>query len=163
VIDGNTHAVDVNHHLWLLSEQDCDLAQTLEDDSEKLFELRTIRSHGGDVPSAITGAKARIDRTACLVAMDVSTKVTARRLTANVANRTVMPAERRTAIKTWLGFRYDRPAVPDEALQNTPARLKPEAAITAINVVRLLRCPPHVPCRRTPLPTGRCQRRGRGS
>jgi hypothetical protein len=46
--------------------------------------------------------------------MDASTKVTAGWLTANVATRTVMPPERRVAIKTWLGFRYDRPAVPDE-------------------------------------------------
>jgi hypothetical protein len=114
LIDGKTEAIDVAHGRWFLSEQDCDLSQTLEDDSEKLFELRAIRSHGGDVPSAITGAKARIDRTTCLVAMDLSTKVTARWLTVNVANRTVIPPERRAAIKTWLGFRYDRPAVPDE-------------------------------------------------
>ncbi len=117
-IHTNTGNVDclatIAHGQWLLAEQDCDLEQTPAEDGEKLFELRAIRAHDGKVPSSIGGRETRIDADRCLVAMDIVAKVTARWLTAHADSRTQIPPNRRRAIKTWLGFRYDRPAVPAE-------------------------------------------------
>jgi hypothetical protein len=114
---------DIKHDLWLLAEQDCDLAQTSDDDTEKLFELRAVRNHDGDVPSSIVGAKVRIDNDRCIVAMDLIAKVTATWLTNNVSSRTDLDGSRRRQIKTWLGYRYDRPAVPQQFV-DAHARIK---------------------------------------
>lgn len=105
---------DVEHDVWLLAEQDCDLNQTEDSDIEALFELRAVRTHDRDVPSGIIGSRVRIDDTRCIVAMDHTVKVTAAWLTANAIHREKPAEERRREIKTWLGFRYDRPAVPKE-------------------------------------------------
>jgi hypothetical protein len=113
-VDGDFCSVDIEHDLWLLAEQDCDLDQTTDTDTEKLFELRAVRQHTGDVPSNIVGTRVRIDEHCCLNAMDHTTKVTAAWLTANIKKRQNIPAQRRRYVKTWLGYRYDRPAVPKQ-------------------------------------------------
>jgi len=116
-VDGCPRHQDEDHDLWLLTEQDCDLDQTLDSDTDRLFELRAVREHAGDIPSNIVGAEVRIDDTHCLKAMDHAVKVTATWLMANVENRVDTAEKRRREIKTWLGYRYDRPAVPKEFVE----------------------------------------------
>lgn len=75
--DGVPRTKDLVHDLWLLTEQDCDLAQADEKDTNRVFELRAVREHDGDIPSGITGSRMRINRTQCLHALDISAKVSA--------------------------------------------------------------------------------------
>ena len=49
--------------------------------------------------------------------MDHTVKVTAAWLSAHIAHRKDTAKIRRREVKTWLGYRYDRPAVPEEFLQ----------------------------------------------
>ena len=114
VKDGIVQIDNVVHDLWLLTEQDCDLDQTEEDDVEKIFELRAVRGHAGNIPSGIKGSQVRIDDTRCLNATDIVAKVKASWLTKNKGAKSDIDPDTRREIKTWLGYRYDRPAVPKQ-------------------------------------------------
>jgi hypothetical protein len=110
--DGVQRTSELVHGLWLLAEQDCDLAQTDVGDIAKQFELRAVRYHEGDIPRGITGGRMRINATQCVHALDIVTKVTATWLAANFENAISVDPETRREVKTWMGYRYDRPAVP---------------------------------------------------
>lgn len=102
------------HDLWLLADQDCDLAWRAMIDGPVSFlaELRPVRV---DDPPSDWGIRSHT------LLLDG----TGRYVTANSPNVRVTPAvvgsaehigcmdpDSRVRLKTWLGLRYDRPAVP---------------------------------------------------
>lgn len=56
----------------------------------------------------------RINGTECLHALDVTVRVSAAWLADNYGNAVAVDPDTRREVKTWLGFRYDRPAVPTQ-------------------------------------------------
>ena len=100
--------------LWLLATQDCDLDQTPCTNSTRQFELRPVLSRTKD--DKLDGLRSRtILVNDELVLRSDSKKLTlsARALNSLKGKREDdLDEERRVQIKTWLGLRYDRPAVP---------------------------------------------------
>jgi len=102
--------------LWLLATQDCDLAQTPRTNTTRQFELRPVLPRTND--DKLDGLRSRtILVKDDLVLRSDSKKLT---LTARALNSLKEKREddvdedRRVQIKTWLGLRYDRPAVPEQ-------------------------------------------------
>lgn len=113
---------------WIVATQDCDLAGAdLNDDGRRhAVELRPIRT--ADPPTDL-GIRSRcflLERGGPdhLCAEDPRLHLSPCRL-ARVPIIIVLPDERIVALRTWLGLRYDRPAVPPErvALMKAVARL----------------------------------------
>lgn len=107
---------DEQFGLWLLATQDCDLAQTPHTNSTRQFELRPVLPRTND--DKLDGLRSRtILVKDDLVLRSDSKKLT---LTARALNRLKeqreddLDEDRRVQIKTWLGLRYDRPAVPEQ-------------------------------------------------
>jgi hypothetical protein len=100
--------------LWLLATQDCDLDQTPCTNSTRQFELRPVLARTRD--DKLDGLRSRtILVKGELVLRSDSKKLTlsARALNSFKGRREDdLDEERRVQIKTWLGLRYDRPAVP---------------------------------------------------
>jgi hypothetical protein len=113
--DGREQTVDFEHDLWFLATQDCDLAQTKTTDATKKLELRPIFAK--EKTDAVDGIRSKVVKvTDDLVLRADSPRImlTARALTALKNKREDLKDEtRRREIKTWLGLRYDRPAVPE--------------------------------------------------
>lgn len=104
----------VDHDDWVLVQQDCDLAWNAVAGSDSLLELRPVFH---DDPPAnwgirdarllldVTGAHLRSEAAAVRVTPDV----------VSMAGHATCPVPSfALRLKTWLGLRYDRPAVPQE-------------------------------------------------
>jgi hypothetical protein len=100
--------------LWLLATQDCDLDQTPCTNSTRQFELRPVSERTPD--DRLDGLRSRtVLVTDQLVLRSDSKRLTlsARALNTLKGKREeALDEERRVQIKTWLGLRYDRPAIP---------------------------------------------------
>lgn len=105
-----------SHPAWVLVTQDCDLAFWETTLTEPLVELRA--RHPVPDPSAEWGIRSRILRlneTECVLGdeppihLPPAALVT---LTDGMLQPGVLSSDRTFALKTWLGYRYDRPAVP---------------------------------------------------
>ena len=100
---------------WILVTQDCDLARA-DTTSESLVELRPVetpirgqRIQGIASKILIVAGQFRLD------AQDPRAMITARALaTFEELRDNSLSSEQTREMKTWLGLRYDRPAVPDE-------------------------------------------------
>ncbi len=109
-----------DHDRWAVASQDCELDLTETTDTEPTIELRPV--YTDDPPSdwGIRSARCRLTDTEHVVSASPRAVVSAAVLTAALqvgAPRHDVPAVRRLAFTTWLGLRYDRPAVPPELLQ----------------------------------------------
>lgn len=105
------------HGRWVVATQDCDLAQTEEDDAEPTIELRAVFSDSPPPDWGLRSAKLRLTETEFVVSAGPRPVVSAAVLTALLASgheRREVDENRRLAFTTWLGLRYDRPAVPDD-------------------------------------------------
>lgn len=111
---GRVHHVGGTHDNWVVASQDCDLNSCDPTMEEPLVELRQvmvltdaanwgIRSHrlclsettytSSEVPAAFISPVALVSLTSAAPPLEIGD-------------------QRKSAFKTWLGYRYDRPAVP---------------------------------------------------
>jgi len=106
-----------SHGLWAVATQDCDLAQADDADSGPVIELRPLYRNGAPPDWGIRSAKLRLTDHEYAQANAPRLTVAPAVLTAILAlgaNRRETSESRRQAFTTWLGLRYDRPAVPDD-------------------------------------------------
>jgi hypothetical protein len=96
--------------------QDCDLDKTNLTDNDPCIELRPIYINDPPNDWGIRSEKFKLFEKDYIESSSPRLMVSALLLT-NVmkkqANLEELPEDRRIALKTWLGLRYDRPAVPD--------------------------------------------------
>lgn len=111
-----------DHDRWVVATQDCDLAYTDVMDIAPTVELHPVFHHSPE-PNTDWGIRSRtfvLSEDEHVFSPSPHTLVSAALLTAVTSGLTprheALPEDRARAYKKWLGFRYDRPAVPDELL-----------------------------------------------
>lgn len=107
------------HSRWVVVSQDCDLDQTDEVFSEPTIELRPVYTEGPPTDWGIRSSRFLLTQSEYLESSSPRSVVAAAVLSALVvggAERRDISPGRRLALKTWLGLRYDRPAVPPDLL-----------------------------------------------
>ena len=109
------------HGIWIVATQDCDLVQFDVSHPDDVVELRPIFEHAPPATRGIRSQKCLLIGNRYVEARSRRTMVSPQALTSllasGVARRDDSVAnnvEGKTAFKTWLGLRYDRPAVPPE-------------------------------------------------
>lgn len=106
------------HGVWVVAEQDCNLAGADADDSEARIEVRPVYIQDPPTYWGIRSRRFRLDQAGRYV-QDQTPKVSVSPavLTFAVTTREPpLPSALALAFKTWLGLRYDRPAVPDHLI-----------------------------------------------
>jgi hypothetical protein len=105
-----------SHDLWAVATQDCDLDRADTGDADPGIELRPLFARDPPTDWGIRSAKLRLTdheyADANAPSLTVSPQVLTTILESGAARREV-EFSRRQAFTTWLGLRYDRPAVPD--------------------------------------------------
>lgn len=103
------------HGVWVVAEQDCNLAGADADDAEARIEVRPVYMLDPPTDWGIRSRRFRLDEAGrYLEDQTPKVLVSPEMLTSAVATREqLLPSPRALAFKTWLGRRYDRPAVPD--------------------------------------------------
>lgn len=117
----------VDHDEWVLVAQDCDLAWNSVSGSDSLVELRPVYRETPPQEWGIRSSKFRLDEDGAYL-LDSSPAVRVEPDVVLAATHSCTehsePAQR---LKTWLGLRYNRPAVPQEYVplaQDIAKRLK---------------------------------------
>ena len=107
------------HAVWIVVTQDCDLAGAASDAETPCIEVRPVATVDPPPPWGVRSRRLRLIGTACLVADSERSVLSPRALhvLAGPHRREPLPPGRLAALKTWLGLRYDRPAVPDELVR----------------------------------------------
>lgn len=103
------------HDRWVVATQDCDLDHSGSDDATATIELRPVFTDDPPLDSGIRSFKFRLTETEYVHATSPRTMVSPSVLStirAGSGHDGEPPPERQRAFKTWLGRRYDRPAVP---------------------------------------------------
>lgn len=110
------------HNRWVVATQDCDLAFTDSSNAEPTVELHTVFRHDSD-PNTDWGIRSRrfvLSENEHVVSPSPHTLVSAAVLTvirSSPGSRVEpLPDLRVVAFKRWLGYRYDRPAVPEQCV-----------------------------------------------
>lgn len=114
VVDNQPMPLDTDHGLWLLVDQDCDLAwrALIGQDDPHLVELRPVFVSGAPTDWGIRNQQFRLDQEGrYLKAAAPAVRVTPD-LLATATHLACLNEASQQRLKTWLGFRYDRPAVP---------------------------------------------------
>ncbi len=115
--DGRPCRDQSDHGSWAVASQDCDLDKTDADHHEPTVELRAVFTDKPPEDWGLRSWRLRLTETDYVVSHGPRTVVSAAVLTALVqdgSERRDVDASRRLAFTTWLGLRYDRPAVPPE-------------------------------------------------
>jgi hypothetical protein len=105
------------HDLWAVATQDCDLDSAETDSAEPLIELRPVYTDDPPADWGIRSSRFLLTDTEYLWSQGPRTTVCPAVLTALLGAghaRRDLPAGRWLPFVTWLGLRYDRPAVPPE-------------------------------------------------
>ena len=107
------------HKRWVIANQDCDLDMTSAANPEPTIELRPVYTEDPPQDWGLRSARLRLTEGDYVKSESPRTHVSAEVLTALKASGSaiISPSfHRRQAFTTWLGKRYDRPAVPPELL-----------------------------------------------
>lgn len=113
--DGHPTRDHNEHDRWIIATQDCDLDATESDDNAATIELRAVFVDDPPPNWGLRSAKLRLTDADYVVSLGARTVVSAAVLTAVAGNERIdLSEQRRLAFKTWLGLRYDRPAVPPD-------------------------------------------------
>lgn len=115
-LDEHGRIVDRVHTFerWVVCTQDCDLRRSESDSHDELIEIRPVLSEGVPDNWGIRSARLRLNLTCYVDAGQPKAHITPRCLSSFAERRESELSNSRTlAFKTWLGLRYDRPAVPD--------------------------------------------------
>lgn len=119
-----------SHGLWVVASQDCDLDGAECSAIEPLIELRPVYTHDPPTDWGIRSNRLRLTDTDYVIASSPRQHV-APSLLANLIGRGTQPRlpenVRKQAFTTWLGLRYDRPAVPQK-LVTLARRISKEVA-----------------------------------
>jgi hypothetical protein len=115
-VEDEVRPIDLDHELWVVASQDCDLNALTLSDKRPLIELRP--GHEGEQPQdwGIRSRRVRLTDEVHVNADDPHVHLSANVLASYASDISVVHPERALAFKTWLGLRYDRPAVPTKAV-----------------------------------------------
>lgn len=105
----------VEYDRWVVCTQDCDLRSSGTEAGEPTIELRAVQSRDPPTDWGVRSRRFRLTESAYVDAQIPRCHVEPRLLHSFTSERESLPLDARLrAFKTWLGLRYDRPAVPDE-------------------------------------------------
>jgi hypothetical protein len=113
---GEPEPVNHSHSRWVVAAQDCDLAGADHTSAEPCIELRPVYTDSPPQDWGIRSARFLLTTGEYVVSSAPRLSVAPTVLTALVAGdieRHRPDPSRSQAFTTWLGLRYDRPAVPD--------------------------------------------------
>lgn len=121
VVDGTVEEVVHTHDLWLIAEQDCDLAWRAilrEDADEFLIELRPVFTDAPPTDWGIRNQKFLLsaDDGRHLLANAPAVRVTPQ-VIVTADHVACLDGDHQLRLKTWMGLRYDRPAVPQRYMK----------------------------------------------
>ena len=104
-----------NHDLWVVVTQDCDLYKWKPTDLDPVVEIRPVFLRNPPQDWGIRSAKLRLNGELYMEADQPRLHLSPAALTTfESGRRAPLSNDRIVALKTWLGKRYDRPAVPSE-------------------------------------------------
>lgn len=118
--EGNAETRKDVHDTWLVATQDCNLARAKERTNSATIELRQVLDESPPDTWGIRARKFLLDEERGHYLLDdkpttyVSPRYLARLDSGTLVYR--LPETRVPALKTWLGNRYDRPAVPEDLI-----------------------------------------------
>jgi len=113
-VEGRAAQHTVDHDEWAIVAQDCDLAWNSVAGSDSLVELRPVYREDPPDSWGIRSGKFRLsDDGAYLVDHQATVKVEPD-VVRNAEHACADEHEPARRLKTWLGLRYDRPAIPQE-------------------------------------------------
>jgi hypothetical protein len=116
-VSGRPERSSVPHGVWVIATQDCDLDRAEADDPDPSIELRPLFIRDCPTDWGIRSARLRLTDEEYAQAnsprLTVGPNVLTAALASGAVRRDILPARRR-GFTTWLGLRYDRPAVPNE-------------------------------------------------
>lgn len=112
--DGVAHRQDVEANLWVVVSQDCDLFLSPVSDDNPRIELRPVYTASPPHNWGIRSRKLRLTPDRYIESESPRVMVSARLLDALRDSREdeILDEARIVAMTTWLGLRYNRPAVP---------------------------------------------------
>lgn len=117
--EGGVRSISRSYGIWMVVTQDCDLADRTDDDGQSEIELRPLFSTDGPAMLGIRSRKLRVSpsRAEYLLAESPRCMISPAALThlllSGVTREEWLSDDELLALKTWLGLRYDRPAVPE--------------------------------------------------
>ncbi len=115
--DGLPEVLTEQHRDWVVASQDCDLDFAEADSNDATIELRPVFSEDPPDNWGIRSHFLRLDETRYVLAGVARCHVAPSVLVHFEAEREGPLSDIRTrAFTTWLGLRYDRPAIPDSLL-----------------------------------------------
>ena len=113
---GRPERCSTNHGLWVVATQDCDLDRAEVDAPDPIVELRPVYTQSCPTDWGIRSAKLRLTDAEYIEANSPRASVAPNVLTTALdagMTRRELSFGRRQGLATWLGLRYDRPAVPN--------------------------------------------------
>jgi len=112
---GQVRACSGTHRTWVVASQDCDLNDWETTRTEPLVELRArITAEDPDTEWGIRSRVVRLTETEGVHSDSAPLRISPAALVARGRPADVITPARGIAFKTWLGRRYDRPAVPED-------------------------------------------------
>jgi len=115
-VSGTPTRVQTEHSRWIIATQDCDLDNTESDDGRPMVELRPVLIDDPPPDWGIRSVRFRLTETEHINGLSREPMVSAAVLSAiyvGGGRDADISAARQRGLKTWLGRRYDRPAVPE--------------------------------------------------
>lgn len=106
------------HGVWVVAEQDCNLAGADADDAGARIEVRPVYMRDPPTDWGIRSKRFRLDDSGRYLQDQAPKLLVSPAVLTSVAGtrESPLPSARALAFKTWLGLRYDRPAVPDHLI-----------------------------------------------
>jgi hypothetical protein len=99
---------------WVVCDQECDLTNASSDSDEVLVEIRPVLSVNNPSDWGIRSRRLRLTESTHVDHAMPKVQITAHALAQLASNIEEIPNDdRQRAFKTWLGLRYDRPAIPE--------------------------------------------------
>lgn len=111
--DGSVQANSLQFRLGVICTQDCDLSSSASTAGDPPIEVRPVRVGGAPNDWGIRSRTLRLSDEEHVSAEDPRAFVSPRFLVDHCTHRRVVEDGRAVALKTWLGLRFDRPAVPE--------------------------------------------------
>jgi hypothetical protein len=112
---GSVETEAASHESWVVAAQDCDLNSWPHDDPSPVVEIRPVFPFTGPADWGIRSRRLLISDSTMISAAEAPVHLSPAALSAVSGGGpgSSVDDDRAVALKTWLGFRYDRPAVPD--------------------------------------------------
>ncbi|MFE2473812.1 hypothetical protein [Streptomyces mirabilis] len=124
VVDGRPQAQREVYDEWIVAAQDCELAwkATTDEECPVLVELRPVLRDHPPSDWGIRSQLFKLDASGAYLDNNLP-RLMVHPLTLTLAEHLTCPTSPRR-LKTWLGLRYDRPAIPQQYVKLTEALVK---------------------------------------